>query len=93
MERLIFRGSVELVAEFVTVEPKSLDELRQFLEENKDKYHEIWVIITNKKTANPQVVLFNQVINEARNQGLIDSRIKNVDEKRYMIRLTKRIKA
>jgi arginine utilization protein RocB len=81
------------VAESVTFEPKSLEELRQFFEKNKCKYHEIWVIITNKKATNPQIVSFNQVVNEARNQGLIDSRIKNVDEKRYMIRLTKRIKA
>jgi hypothetical protein len=60
--------------------------------ENKDRYHEIWVIITNKKAANPQVVSFDQVISEVKKQGLIDSRIKNIDEKRYMIRLTKRIK-
>ena len=78
--------------ESVTVEPKSLAELRQFFEENKDKYHEIWVIIKNKKATDPQIVSFNQVVSEARNQGLIDSRIKNVDEKRYMIRLTKRLK-
>jgi arginine utilization protein RocB len=79
--------------ESVTFEPKSLVELRKFFEENKEKYHEIWVIITNKKAANPQVVSFGEVISEAKSQGLIDSRIKNVDEKRYMIRLTKRIKA
>ena len=67
--------------ESMAFEPKSLEELRQFFEDNKDKYHEIWIIITNKKTANPQIVSFNQVIEEAKNQGLIDSRIKNVDEK------------
>ena len=80
------------MAESVTFEPKSLDELTAFFKENKDKYHEIWIIITNKKTANPQVVSFSQVVSEAKMQGLIDSLIKNVDEKRYMIRLTKRIK-
>lgn len=78
--------------ESVNFEPKSPGELRQFLLENKDRYHEIWVIITNKKAANPQVVSFDQVVGEAKKQGLIDSRIKNLDEKRYMIRLTKRIK-
>ena len=81
------------MAESVTFEPKSLDEVRQFFEENKDKYHEIWVIITNKKASHPQLVSFDQVVSEARKQGLIDSRIRNVDEKRYMIRFTKRIKA
>jgi len=68
-----------------------LGDLKQFLEDNKDKQHEIWIIIKNKKAANPQRVSFNEVVNEARKQGLIDSRIKNVDEERYMIRLTKRI--
>lgn len=93
MKRADFSGRLDFVMEPVAFEPKSLEELRQFFEDNKDKYHEIWIIITNKKTANPQIVSFNQVIEEAKNQGLIDSRIKNVDEKRYMIRLTKRIKA
>jgi uncharacterized protein YdeI (YjbR/CyaY-like superfamily) len=78
------------MAESITFEPQSLADLRQFLEENKDKYHEIWVIITNKKAANPQPVSFNQVVTEAVKQGLIDSRIKNIDEKKYMVRLTKR---
>ena len=68
-----------------------MDDLKQFLEDNKDKHHEIWIIIKNKKAENPQVVSFNEVVNEAKKQGLIDSRIKNVDEERYMIRLTKRI--
>ena len=81
------------MTESVTFEPTSLEELRRFFEENKGKYHEIWIVIANKKAANPQVVSFNQVVSEARNQGLIDSRIRNVDEKRYMIRFTKRIKA
>ena len=80
------------MAESVTFEPKSLAALSQFFEENKDKCNEIWVIITNKKAANPQIVSFNEVVNEAKKQGLIDSRIKNIDDKKYMIRLTKKIK-
>ena len=76
----------------ISFEPKSLGELTQFLEENKDMYHEMWVIITNKKSGSPQVVSFNDVVSEAKRQGLIDSRIKNVDKEKYMIRLTKRLK-
>ena len=76
----------------VSFEPKTLGELTQFFEENKDKYHEMWVIIKNKKSQSPQIVSFNDVVSEARKQGLIDSRIKNVDKEKYMIRLTKRIK-
>ena len=52
----------------------------------------MWVIITNKKSESPQVVSFNDVVSEAKKQGLIDSRIKNVDKEKYMIRLTKRLK-
>ena len=80
------------VTESITFEPKNLDNLKQFLEENKDRKLEIWIIITNKKAANLQVVSFNEVISEAKKQGLIDSRVKNIDDKKYMIRLTKRIK-
>ena len=69
-----------------------MGELTQFLEENKGIYHEIWVVIKNKKTASPQVVSFNDVVNEAKKQDLIDSRIKNIDKEKYMIRLTKRLK-
>jgi hypothetical protein len=54
--------------------------------------HEIWVVITKKKAANPPPLSFNQALVEAKKQGLIDSRTKTIDEKQYMIRFTKRIK-
>jgi hypothetical protein len=38
-------------------------------------------------------VSFKQVEDEAIKQGLIDSRIKNINEEKYMIRLTKRLKS
>jgi hypothetical protein len=60
----------------VISEPKSLADLRQFFEENKGRYYEIWVVITNKKAANPQVISFDQVVSEVKRQRLIDSRIK-----------------
>jgi len=82
----------QVMAESVTFEPQNNSELKRFFEENKDKHHEIWIIIKNKKDANPQPVSFNQAISEAIKQGLIDSRTKNIDEKKYMIRFTKRIK-
>jgi hypothetical protein len=83
---------VQIVAESVTFEPKSLVALKRFFKENKDKYHEIWIVITHKKEANSQTVSFNQVVDQAVKHGLIDSRIRNIDEKKYMIRLTKRIR-
>jgi hypothetical protein len=79
------------VVESVTFEPNSIAAFIQFFKENKDKYHEIWIIITNKKAANPQSVSFNQVVTEAVKQGLIDSRMKNIDENKYKIRLAKRV--
>ena len=81
------------MSESVSFEPQNLASLKLFFEENKDKYHEIWIIITNKKAANPQPLTFSQAVTEAIKQGLIDSRIKNIDEKKYMIRFTKRNKA
>ncbi len=78
------------MVESLTFEPKSLADLRQFFEENKDKFHEIWVVIANKKAVNPQIISFNEVVNEAKKQGLIDSRIKKIDDRKYMIRFTKR---
>jgi hypothetical protein len=79
------------MVESSTFEPQNVSELKRFFEENKDRYHEIWVVITKKQTANPQPVSFNQALIEAKKQGLIDSRTKTIDEKKYMIRFTKRI--
>jgi hypothetical protein len=49
--------------------------------------------IHNKKVANSQPLSFNQALAEAKKQGLIDSRTKTIDEKKYMIHFTKRIKS
>jgi uncharacterized protein YdeI (YjbR/CyaY-like superfamily) len=86
------KSKVTMILESVTFEPQNASELKQFLEKNKDKCHEIWVVITKKKVANPQPLSFNQALAEAKKRGLIDSRTKTIDEKKYMIRFTKRIK-
>ncbi len=78
--------------ESVIFEPQEVHDLKRFFEENKNEVHEIWVIITKKKAANPQPVSFIQALEEAKKQGLIDSRTKTINEKKYMIRFTKRIK-
>jgi len=83
---------VQIVVESISFEPKSLGELSHFFEKNKDIYLEIWIIISNRKVASPKAVSFNDVVSEAKKQGLIDSRIKNIDNEKYMIRLTKRLK-
>ena len=74
----------------VVYEPKSVVDLSRFLMANKSKYHEIWIVLTKKECADPQPVSFNEAVNEAISQGLVDSRTKTLDEKRYAIRFTKR---
>ena len=49
----------------VSFEPKNAEELRRFFEANKNKYNEIWIILTNKKYADPQPVSFNEAVSEA----------------------------
>jgi hypothetical protein len=76
----------------ITYEPKNSQGLTTFLENNKEKYHEIRIIITKKKVSNPQPVSFNEAVTLALGQGLVDSRTKSLDIKKYEIRLTKRKK-
>ena len=33
----------------VSFEPKNLEDLRRFFEDSNDKYHERWVVLTEKK--------------------------------------------
>ncbi|MGA2682562.1 MAG: hypothetical protein ABSF44_12270 [Candidatus Bathyarchaeia archaeon] len=71
-------------------EPKNIDDLRGFLKTNKEKYHEIWIVLIKKEKANPQPVSFNEAVSEAIAQGLVDSRTKTLDNSRYAVRFTKR---
>jgi hypothetical protein len=79
-------------AKSVTFEPKNVGELSHFFKTNKDAYLEIWIILTKKKYADPQPVSFNQAVTVAVKQGLIDSRTKNLNEQKYLVRFTKRKK-
>jgi hypothetical protein len=58
----------------ITYEPNNPADLATFLVDNKEKHHEIWVILIKKKYVNPQPVSFNQAVNLAINNGLVDSR-------------------
>jgi hypothetical protein len=82
----------EVMLESVTFEPKNTTDLERFFEENKDKCHEIWVVLKKETVANPQPMSFDQALKEAKKQGLIDSRTKTIDTKKYGVRFTKRIK-
>jgi len=70
--------------------PQNIDDLSSFLKTNKEKYHEIWVVLIKKEHAKTQPVSFSEAVSEAINQGLVDSRTKTLDEKRYAVRFTKR---
>ena len=74
----------------VSFEPRNEEELRLFFQANKDKYHEIWIVLSNKKYVDPQPVSFNETVVEAVSQGLIDSRSKSLSEWKYAVRFTKR---
>jgi hypothetical protein len=76
--------------ESVSFEPKKAEELRRFLEPNRNRYHEIWIVLINKKHANPQPVSFDEAVAEAIKQGLIDSRTKRLGAQKYAVRFTKK---
>ena len=78
------------VVDSVSFEPKNVGELERFFEANKDRYREIWVVLINKKFANPQPVAFNEAVAEAVKLGLIDSRTKTLSAEKYAVRFTKR---
>ncbi len=86
------KSKEKVTLESVSFEPKNASELKRFFELNKDKYHEIWVVITKKTAVNPQPLSFDKALDEAKKQGLVDSHTKTLDESKYMIRFTKRIK-
>ncbi len=74
----------------ILYEPKDLEDLAGFLKTNKEKYREIWVVLTKKAYADPQPVSFNEAVGEAISLGLVDSRTKSLDGKKYAVRFTKR---
>jgi DNA-binding PadR family transcriptional regulator len=49
------------------------------------------VVIAKKKTTDPQPVSFDQALDEAKKQGLIESRTTTVDAEKYIMRFTKGI--
>lgn len=77
-------------ASSLSFEPRNVEELRRFFEAQKDRYHEIWVVLTKKAHTNPHPVSFTEAVAEAVGQGLIDSRTKTLNAEKYAIRFTKR---
>lgn len=78
------------IKKLITFEPKNVNELSHFFKVNKDKYHEIWIVLAKKKYANPQPVSAIEALTEAIRHGLIDSRTKSLNDQKYCMRFTKR---
>ncbi len=74
----------------IIYEPKDPEDLARFLKINKEKYHEIWVVLVKKTRVDPQPVSFNEAVTMAVELGLVDNRTKSLDNERYMVRFTKR---
>ncbi len=74
-----------------TFYPKKRSEWRQWLTKNHDKKKEIWVIFYKKHTKKPTVV-YQDAVDEALCFGWIDGMEKRLDEERYVLRFTPRVK-
>ena len=74
----------------IQYEPKDPEDLTRFLKVNKEKCHEIWVVLIKKTRVDPQPVSFKEAVSRALELGLVDSRIKTLDDERYAVRFTKR---
>jgi uncharacterized protein YdeI (YjbR/CyaY-like superfamily) len=67
------------------------DEWRQWLEENHDSEHEVWLIFYKKHTCIPGI-LYNDAVEEALCYGWIDSIVKRVDDEKFVRKFTPRRK-
>lgn len=74
----------------ISFEPKDSGDLARFFNENKELYHEIWVVLIKKTRKNPQPVSFSESVKTAVSHGLVDSRTKTIDAEKYAVRFTKR---
>jgi uncharacterized protein YdeI (YjbR/CyaY-like superfamily) len=63
--------------------PNSKQQWRQWLQENHDKKHSIWLVYYKKKF-NMLTISWSEAVDEALCFGWIDSKKQSIDEKRYM---------
>lgn len=68
---------------------KNRSEWREWLENNHDKFTEIWLIYYKKHTGKPGIS-YADAVEEALCYGWIDSTVKRIDEKRYCQKFTPR---
>ncbi|MEA5604216.1 YdeI/OmpD-associated family protein [Nostoc sp. UHCC 0252] len=76
-------GVSKLNNEFSTFCPQSREEWRKWLEENHRTSLGVWLIYYKVKSGKPSV-RYSEAVKEALCFGWIDSKIKSLDEERYM---------
>lgn len=69
--------------EIETFYPKSRQEWREWLQNNHDKKQSVWLIYYKKKSNIPTVI-YSDAVDEALCFGWIDSKIKPLDEDKFM---------
>jgi hypothetical protein len=74
----------------VSFEPKTIEDLRRFFEINKDKYHELLVVLTKKKLLLGSRLRSMRRLTKLLCKGLIDSRSKALSEQKYAVHFTTR---
>ncbi|QFS44439.1 YdeI/OmpD-associated family protein [Nostoc sphaeroides] len=76
-------GVSKLNNKFSTFCPQSREEWRKWLEENHRVSLGVWLIYYKVKSGKPSV-RYSEVVKEALCFGWIDSKVKSIDEERYM---------
>lgn len=82
-------GVSKLNNEFLTFCPQSLEEWRRWLEKNHRTSLGVWLIYYKVKSGKPSVQ-YSEAVKEALCFGWIDSKVKSLDEERYMQIITPR---
>lgn len=72
-----------------TLEVKTREEWRRWLEKNYQKEKEIWFVFF-KKSSGKKSITYNEAVEEALCFGWIDSMEKSIDEEKYALRFTPR---
>ncbi|BDI16459.1 hypothetical protein ANSO36C_22610 [Nostoc cf. commune SO-36] len=76
-------GVSKLNNEFLTFCPQSREEWRRWLEKNHRTSFGVWLIYYKVKSGKPSI-RYSEAVKEALCFGWIDSKVKSIDEERYM---------
>jgi uncharacterized protein YdeI (YjbR/CyaY-like superfamily) len=74
---------MNMETEISTITPKSRQEWRDWLHNNHNTTHSVWLMYFKKKSANP-TISYSDAVDEALCFGWIDHKAKPIDEERYI---------